>query len=109
MKMALSSHLSAYPFPTLAALLANAVTISAWANSAYCFCLNRPPRQMCNAVSSLAANLSKAGHRRIHLKKKTHHVTAWDGKFRLNSLVSETRGVQECNDVRTQYLRVCQV
>jgi hypothetical protein len=57
---------------------------------------------MCTAsVSSLAAGLSKVDHRRIHLKKKAHHMTA-DEKHRLNSLVSETRGCRECNDVSSR-------
>ena len=102
--MTLTNHLIAYPFPTLAALIANAATISAWANSAYC-CgwyhaqpLRRRP--LCtSSMSSLAIIRSKATHLRTRFNKKRYYWKVREGKVWLNnSIMSESRasdGIEE--------------
>lgn len=105
MMMTLTNHLIAYPFPTLAALIANAATISAWANSAYC-CgwyhaqpLRR--RSLCtSSMSSLAIIRSKATHLRTRFNKKRYYWKDREGTVWLNSIISESSasgGIEECD------------
>ena len=112
MKMALNNNIIAYRFPTLAALFANAATISALAHGASsCFCWHHPQPPRCcqirtSSISSLTVGSSKAKDRRIHSNKKSYYRTAWEGNLSLNnSIRSETRASDAFgseNDVSSQ-------
>ena len=107
MMMALTNNLIAYPFPTLVALIANAATISAWTNSAYCsgWYHPQPPRrrQLCiSSMSDLAVSRSRATHLWKRFNKKRYYWVDREGNVCLNSIISESKaaasdGIDECD------------